>query len=412
LARLLAPSWSDDRLGYFTRSLSQVSHPTAEGPPLRILQVHNRYRNWGGEDTVVETEAQLLREAGHEVAQWTTRNPEAPAHAAAALLVSPWNPIQYRRALQVARRVRPDIVHLHNTWFGFSPSVVTAFGKLGLPVVMTIHNYRLMCANALLFREGKVCRECVGRSPWRSVAHGCYRDSRLASLPAAATIALNHRLGTWLRYVERFVALSNVGRRELIRAGFPAERIVVKPNTIPDPGRPERSSDTSRTVLCIGRLTEEKGLSDVLEAWPVTEQLDLVIIGDGPLRGPLSRAHPWASFLGQIPREDVLRWLSRARAVVFPSRWFETFGMVPLEAFAHGVPVLASEPNAGCELTRHLGDDWVVGLNQTWEHALRRLVDDSFVAAGGEDARRTYLQYLGPPTNLTRLLSIYRGAIK
>jgi hypothetical protein len=163
---------------------------------LRVLQVHTHYREEGGEDSVVRAEAELLRSAGHDVVVHQARNPSGALATGASLAMSPWNPLAAREVRRLAERVRPDVAHVHNTWYALSPSVLAALSAAAVPVVMTLHNYRLLCANAQLFRDGRPCEDCVGSHPWHGVRHRCYRGSALASAPAAATIAFNGRRQT------------------------------------------------------------------------------------------------------------------------------------------------------------------------------------------------------------------------
>jgi hypothetical protein len=190
---------------------------------MRILQVHTLYREEGGEDAVARAEAELLRRAGHELVPFIAHNPEATVPAAASLLVSAWNPVVARRIRAVAEQVRPDVAHVHNTWFALSPSVIAALGAAGVPVVMTLHNYRLLCVNASLFRDGRPCEDCVGTHPWHGVRHRCYRGSAGGSAAVAAAISVNRLLGTWQRHVRLFLALNEFARERFIRGGLPPE---------------------------------------------------------------------------------------------------------------------------------------------------------------------------------------------
>ena len=184
---------------------------------MRVLQLHTPYRQPGGEDAVVRAEAEVLRRSGHEVVQYQVQNPPGAAGAIGSLVLSPWNPLQARRVQHLAERIRPDVAHVHNTWYAQSPAVLWALRRAGVPTVMTLHNYRLVCANGQLFRDGAPCEDCVGASPWHGVQHGCYRDSMVLSVPAAGTIALHDRLRTWCRTVDRFVVLSEFAAERLVR---------------------------------------------------------------------------------------------------------------------------------------------------------------------------------------------------
>lgn len=383
---------------------------------MRILQVHTRYREPGGEDVVVQAEATLLRGAGHKVVQHQVENPQGAAAAAAALTRSPWNAGAAKAARRLAEELQPDIAHVHNTWYALSPAVVRALRKAGVPVVMTVHNYRLLCANAVLFRDGRPCEDCVGSHPWHGVAHRCYRGSALQSLPAAATIALHHRLGTWRHDVDLFLALNEFSRTLLVRGGLPAERIRVKANSVQDPGARAVGAGSSPTVLCIGRLVAQKGIDLLVEAWRclADSRLKLLLVGDGPLRTDLERRGvPGVRFAGRIPPAQVRAHMLAGRALVFPSRSYEGQPMVALEALAAGLPVLASNLGGMPELLAPLGSAWLApgGTVAGWTVALRRLADDHLVDQASVQARVHYERSFTSAAGLSALEAAYRHTL-
>jgi glycosyltransferase involved in cell wall biosynthesis len=384
---------------------------------VRILQVHTRYREPGGEDVVVKAEAELLRAAGHEVVQWQAQNPQGTSGAVAALALSPWNFRAAHSLGRVATRLRPHVAHVHNTWFAMSPSVLLALRRAGVPVVMTLHNYRLLCANGALFRDGRPCEDCIGTHPWHGLRHRCYRDSALQSLPAAGTIAFHSLLGTWRREVSLFLALNEFSRARFVSGGLPPERIHVKPNFVTDPGPRTVPNSASPTVLYVGRLVAEKGLGVLLEAWrrAAVGSLELVIVGDGSMRPALQRlAVPGVRFAGRLPAEEVRRRMLAARALVLPSLSYEGQPMVALEAVAASVPVLASDIGGMPELLRPLGSCWLVppGVEEAWAAALRRLTDARLVEQGGRQARATYEQSLTEASALDALEAAYELALR
>jgi len=364
---------------------------------VRILQVHTHYRETGGEDVVVQAEAALLRRAGHEVLQHQVENPRRAVAAAAALAAAPWNPAAARDLRRMAERVRPDVVHVHNTWFALSPAVLPAFGRAGVPVVMTLHNYRLLCANGLLFRDGHPCEDCVGSHPWHGVRHGCYRGSAAQSIPVAATIALHRRRRTWDRDVELFLALNEFSRALFVRGGLPPDRILVKPNSVPDPGMRTVPAERSSTVLVVGRLADQKGVHLLLEAWRrfANRSLELVVVGDGPARADLERLGvPGVRFAGRLAPEQVRELMLAGRALAFPSRSYEGQPMVVLEALAAGLPVLASDLGGLPELLRPTGAGWLIppGDAAGWTGALRGLAQTAPVVQASAAALRLYQQ--------------------
>jgi glycosyltransferase involved in cell wall biosynthesis len=383
---------------------------------MRILQVHTRYREAGGEDAVVEAEAALLRRAGHEVVPYVVENPTRAVSTGASLALSAWNPWSARRLRVAATRVRPDVVHVHNTWFALSPSILAPLDLAGIPVVATLHNYRLVCANAMLFRDGHACEDCVGIHPWNGVRHRCYRGSLAASTAAAGNIAVNRALGTWSRHVRLFLTLNEFARQRFIRGGLPAERIRVKPNFVPDPGPRQLPPSRSRTILYVGRLVDEKGVRQLLSAWRDlgATPLELVIIGDGPLRSVLEQqSPPGVRFEGSLSREAVQAWMLRARALAFPSLLYEGQPMTVLEAFAAGLPVLASRHGATAELLQAVSERWLVppGEPSAWTRALGAVGSDDLVDAAGLRVRELYEQRFTERLGRRLLESAYQAAL-
>jgi glycosyltransferase involved in cell wall biosynthesis len=382
---------------------------------VRILQVHTHYRQAGGEDAVVAHEGELLRGAGHIVEEMRFENPTGATRAAGALLAAPWNPRAAATVRKTVERAKPDVAHVHNTWFAASPSVFRALAVAGVPVVFTAHNYRLVCSNAQLLRDGTPCELCVGTHPWHGVRFGCYRGSRVQSLPAAATIALNRKMGTWHRHVDVFIALTEFAGARLVAAGIPAERIQVKPNFVRDPGPRSALPSVSRTILFVGRLSKEKGVEVLLEAWRGAglEGLELVVIGDGPLRDELeSRAPAGVHFVGSLPPNEVSERMLKARALVVPSIWYEGQPLALLEGLAAGLPVLAAKIGGLEETVRPLGKGWLVDPADAaaWGQALARLADDLTVDEGGERARARYLEEFSPACGIMGLEKVYKLA--
>jgi glycosyltransferase involved in cell wall biosynthesis len=380
---------------------------------LTVLQIHNRYRQRGGEDTVAEKEAALLRRAGHKVVEHVVANPSEPIQAAASVLAAPWNPRAAARLREVVEDTRPDVAHIHNTWWALTPSIVGVLDRLMVPTVVTLHNYRLMCVNAQLFRDGAPCEDCVGSSPWHGVRYRCYRDSLAASTLSAATIQLNRRLKTWQR-ADRLLVLTEFARGRFIESGIPAERLFLKPNFVDDPEPRTSPPSASRTVLFVGRLSSEKGIAELLDWWAdaPTSDLELVVIGDGPLLKELQPGRDRSvRFAGRMAGPEVLRQMLDARALVFPSVWYEGQPMVLLEAMAAGLPLVASniggipETVSGTALLASPGD------SAAWTGALARLADDRWVDEGGLAVRRLFEQSYSPEIGLARLINEFSEAI-
>lgn len=386
---------------------------------MRVAMLHNRYRSGqpSGENTVVSQTIDLLRAAGHEVDLYARDSDEIagmPRKDRALLpLRSVWSFSGERDLTFRLQERRPDIVHVHNTFPLLSPSVLRAAHRQQLPVVATLHNFRLMCANGVLQRDGGPCEACVGRIPWRGVVHGCYRGSKVQSVPLAVGITVHRTLDTWQRYVTTLVAPSEFVRSRYVKDGFDAGGIVVKPHAVPQAG-PVRTG-AGEVVLFLGRLTEEKGFADLLAAWDASLG-ELVVVGDGPLRaaGEARAARdPSVRMLGALPWQECMDLLPSARVLVVPARSYETFGLVVAEAFAHGVPVVASRIGALAELVEDgtTGALAAPGDPRDLRQALGRVIDPAVSIACGERAREVYLQRFTPERDLAATERIYADAI-
>lgn len=318
---------------------------------MKVMLVHNHYQEPGGEDRVFESESALLTSHGHDVVRYTAHNDTVQRHNGVRLaLDTMWSRTAYREIRASLERERPQIVHVHNTLPLISPSVYYAAAAVGLPVVQTVHNYRLLCPKAQLLRDGRICEDCVGRRlPWPGVVHACYRGSRAATSAVALMLGLHWALGTWTRRVSRYIALTHFMRRKLIEGGLPAERIVVKPNFVtPDPGAGEHDGGYA---LFVGRLSPEKGLPTLLRAWAhVGDRLPLKIAGSGPEDGLADGAAFGVEWLSRVTHSEVLALMRRAYVLIVPSDWYEGFPAILAEACATALPAIASRLGAMAEI--------------------------------------------------------------
>jgi glycosyltransferase involved in cell wall biosynthesis len=329
-----------------------------------------------------------------------------------------WNNQTYREVRDLIRRERPQVVHCTNTFPLMSPSVYYAAHEEGVPVVQALRNYRLLCANGLLLRDGAVCEDCVGRrSTWRSIVHGCYRESRGASAVVTAMLALHRRLGAYGRMIDRFYTLTEFAKSRFVRAGAPADKIDVKPNFI-DPA-PLPGTASGDYAIFVGRLSAEKGIACLLDAWrQAPPSLPLVIVGDGPLRETVQAAakqRPDIRWLDQQPHERVLDLIGEARLLVMPSIWYETFGRTLIEAFAKGTPVLASHIGAMSEIVSEGETGMLFEPGNTGDLVakLQAMIGDSHgLSEMRRAARARYETWFTADINYRVLMEIYGRALK
>lgn len=383
---------------------------------MRILLLHNKYQRRGGEDAVVEAEAKLLSEANHDVLLEIVNNDHVNGviSKARTALLTHGNQDQATRIAGLVRRAKADVVHVHNFFPLLSPAVHVAAAREGAAVVQTLHNYRLLCANGTLSRNGQVCEKCVNGSRLWAVYHRCYRDSAIGSAAVTSMQASSMGSARWLQSVHRFIALSEFGRKKFASAGLPLEKITVKPN-FTEPSPFAMRSDR-RGALYVGRLSVEKGVDTLLAAWRELPDTPLTIIGDGPERSRLeSLAPPAVTFCGEQPREVVLRTMNSASLLVVPSTWFEGFPMVIAEAFASGLPVLASDIGALAEIVRPgvNGAHFSAGDARSLAEALRTLLSDrAMLAQLSFGAARSFEERYSPRASLDALEGIYADAIE
>jgi glycosyltransferase involved in cell wall biosynthesis len=394
-----------------------------------MLFVHNYYKREGGEDAGVRQERDLLAAAGHRIVEYSRCSGEIALNgissrvklAAGAL----WSKRTYTELSSLLAKERPEVAFIHNTVPLISPSAYFACAEAEVPVVQTLHNYRFLCPAGTFLREGKICEECVTSTLFRSVWHGCYQNSAAASATLALMLASQRALGTWQEKVACYIARTEFARKKFIEGGLPAERIVVKPCFVhPDPGPRVGAGDT---VLFLGRLSPEKGVRTLIAAWehlggnvPLRNggSVPLRIAGDGPLREELEteverRRIAGVKVLGRVPGADLLVEMKRARFLVFPSEWYEGLPLTIAEAFACGVPVVASRIGSMVELVEdgrtglHFtpGDavDLATKVEWAWTHPKE-------MEEMGHAARREYEAKYTGARNYEMLMGICRSA--
>jgi glycosyltransferase involved in cell wall biosynthesis len=392
---------------------------------MRILLVHNRYRSGApsGENRVVDQEGEALEAVGHEVMRFGRSSDEIGQWQVAKKASLPartvWSHETYRDLKAVLREHRPEVVHVHNTFPLLSAAVLYACRDARVPVVATIHNYKLACANGSFFRDGAVCHDCAQGLPFRAVLHGCYRESHAATAPVALAMGVHRQ--AWRSLVSAYIFVS-ASQRDLLRgSGLAPDRVFVKHNLIPYRSRPQTAR--TPTVVYAGRLDEAKGVPLLMTGWDCylgksgEPGLNLVIAGGGPLEDEVAAwasARPSVEMTGMVSGDRCAELMSGARAVLLPSAWEETFGLVAVEAMAAGVPPIAAGHGSFTELITpgvdgvlfSPGDPVALGLAIADVEKNPEQYD-----VYGDQARKTYEQRFDPQRSVEELVGIYRFAI-
>lgn len=377
----------------------------------RVLVVHNAYQLHGGEDVVVEAETALLRQHGLNVRSYLRSNDELKDIGRfEAAFDTFWSRRTAQEVDALIEEFRPDILHVHNTFMRVSPSVYSVAQRHRVPIVQTLHNFRMLCPQGMLMRNHAVCEDCVGKLPWRGVVHRCYRGSMPQSAISAAMLTVHGR--TLRRDITRYIALNAFAKEMMVRGGFPRDRIDIKSNFVKDPGPPPAPS-TRQGLLFVGRLSPEKGVATLCEASKLLPPgMVIDVIGEGPLadqlRGlPNIRQHGW------VAPPEVIRRMQQSRLLIVPSVWHEGGPQTVLEAYACGLPVLASRlgPLAVAVRDGVTGYLFEPGSSHDLARRLQELVNDApLLADMGEQARAQYERVYTPERNHVQLMAIYEAA--
>jgi len=363
-----------------------------------------------GENRVVDDEARLLAEGGHAVSLWEPEPdglPRGAMQSVSAGVGAIWSSGAARHIRSRIRSHRPDVVHLHNLYPALSPSVIRVATQEHVPVVVTLHNYRLLCLPGILRRDGQACESCVGHLPLAGVVHRCYRDSLMGSAAVAGSLMLHRGMGTFGR-VSSYLAVSGFVRDKYIEGGFDPASITVKSNFAwPTP----RRTGVGSAFVFAGRLAEDKGPSTLIDAWrPAFGRL--IVAGDGIEEAALrAAAPPEVEFLGRVSPARVQALLGEARALLVPSRSFEGQPRSIIEAYAAGVPVIASRVGAIPEVVEDGGSGVLVDTNDGWSAALAELAtDDEANQRMGERALALWEERFAPKRALSELEAAYESA--
>lgn len=386
---------------------------------MKILQCHNIYQQPGGEDRVFADEAEMLRSHGHDVVQYTKHNDAVNGMSRIGLAIGTiWNSRAAKELKQLVRAERPDVVHFHNTLPLISPAGYYAARSSGAAIVQTLHNYRLTCPNATLFRDGKVCEDCVGRLfALPAIQHRCYRNNRAASVAVATMLTVHRLAGTYSRVVDRYIACSQFSKSKMTEAGLPEERISVKPNFIVnDPGVGRERGDYA---MFLGRLSHEKGIETLLGAWPlVPAHCRLKLVGNGPMDVRVRETAGKCPHLEWLPGktdEEVRELMRAAKFLILPSVNYEGFPKTIVESLSVGTPVVASNLGAMAELLDdgRTGRLFRPGDSADLAAVIEKLYRDETLLGGmRQNARREFEDKYTAARNYDVLMEIYDDAIE
>lgn len=380
---------------------------------LRILVVHNAYQHRGGEDSVVDAEVAMLQQHGHIVKVYLRHNDDIANMGKVQLVRDTlWSLKTLDDLAGIVRDFHPDVIHVHNTFPLISPSIYQAASIARIPIIQTLHNFRLLCPQAIFMRDGQICEDCLGKNPWRAIVRRCYRQSVAQTAVLTGMLVYNRARGVYRNKVTRYIALNEFSLNKYIQGGLPAERFRVKPNFVPDLGVPDFDR-LRQGLLFVGRLSEEKGLSVLGRAFDSKLHGTLRVAGAGPDADKVSGL-PGIKMLGAVKPLEVRAQMDCSLALVLPSICYENMPMTLLEAYSAGLPVIGSRLGALADLI----EDGVTGLlfepgnaedlraKLTWAvnnpHAMLQM---------GRNARALYLDKYTPDKNYAYLMQIYHDAI-
>lgn len=385
---------------------------------MRILLVHNQYRQKGGEDQVLKSEADILKKNGHTIKCHISKNCEIQTffQKVKVALFTAYSFKAKQKLAKILIEFKPDIVHVHNFFPMLSPSIYDACLDANIPVIQTLHNYRLICSNAFLMRGGKICEKCIhGNFAW-GIFHRCYQNSIIGSTVLAAMLFIHHKKKTWQNKVDRYIALTRFGKQKFIDGNLPEKKIAFKPNFVKSPGlfTKKANSPKKEHAIFIGRLSHEKGVDLLLSAWKKIG-FPLHIAGNGPLRYQLEqKTTEQIHLLGHLTEDELNMQMQNSSFLIMPSIWQETFGLVIIEAFAWGLPVIASRLGSMAEIV----EDGYTGLHfnpgdvKDLREKIQFLIDHPDVADQmGKNARREYEKKYTPEKNYELLINIYKKTI-
>lgn len=392
---------------------------------MKILLIHNSHRSGSssGDDIVFKKESGLLEKYGHEVTRINPLNDEFDKVSAlkklSTILQVPWSVSYYKKIKHILLEAKPDIIHLHNFFPFISPSVFYAAGSAGIPIVQTLHDFRYLCPTAFLMRSGKICDECKDGAFFKSVEYGCFKGSKLQSIPIAFMLKLHWYLKTFKNKIDGYICLTKSQRKTYLDAGFNGKKFFIKPNFVDDTFEQDKYKYGDYTVF-IGRLGEEKGIRTLIGAWKDLPDIPLKIVGDGPeakdfksLVADMNIKN--IDFLGYKPYLECRKILNNARFLIMPSIWYETFGLTIIEAFSHCKPVIASNLGAMADLVEN-GETGILFTPMNTQELAEKVRwlwnNPEECQRMGRNARREYEEKYTPEKNYEMLINIYQEVIE
>lgn len=380
---------------------------------MKILQVHNIYIGKTGEETVIEEEKKVLERHGHEVVQFVKNNSELSQYSKLQQLKmyrSLLSSSAIARELEaVIEKEQPDVCHVHNTFPIITPVVYKVCKFKNLPVVQTLHNYKMVCTNSLMFRQGEVCEKCMNKNMLNSVKYKCYRNSYLATAAQASVIQYHRLIGTWDKLIDRYVCLTQFHKEKLVSGGLPAEKTVVKHNFIAESGLDCIREDF---FLFVGKIDDYKGLQDLLYLFRHNQHSRFILIGKSE-QPEMFDEFKNVEHLGECERDVVLDHMRRCKAVIFPSKYYEGMPMVLLEAFSHRKAVISRNRGAmssmvieGHNGTKYEAEDDLVKAVDVFQK------DPDLVNRLGENAYLEYKEKYSVEKGYQNLVELYSHVLQ
>lgn len=385
------------------------------------MMVHNKYQLSGGEDQVFQHESSLLESCGEEVLTYTVTNDEIKPTLKSKLSVGAnavWSYPEYKNFMVYLQANKPDVVHVHNFFPLISPSLYYACQRLNVPVVQTLHNYRMICPAATFLRNGDICEKCLSGSLLNSVRYACYRDSALQTIPVAAMIGVNKTLHTWKTKVNQYIALTEFAKQKFMESGIPEEKITVKPNFLSSVSE-GRAQERGNYLLFVGRLSKEKGLDVLLPAWKKLEgftDAKLIIIGNGPEKAKLKMEYGEKNnviFTGKLSPSETMGYIKRARFLVVPSICYEGMPLTILEAYSAGTPVIVSNIGSLKEMVNDGSTGFLFekGNSQSLFAVMKKAMLHKGYEGMVQNAYKEFEEKYTADINYRQLIRIYNEAI-